>query len=174
MSLKLASDFAKKIADVLNYKAEAVEEWFDISEGKDGYFTAALRGKKWLSELQFKGMCALTRDLKGEYVKGEKAFKVPGPFAKKPVTPQASSTPQSRSPKQGSQEISQTSALAVSALNEDEDVETLRGSSKKIGSLYPVLIDADNNVIDGFHRLKADPNWPRFKVDSVQDPVQLA
>jgi len=31
--------------------------------------------------------------------------------------------------------------------------------SEKIGQLYPVLVDAQGNVIDGFHRIEADPKW---------------
>lgn len=31
--------------------------------------------------------------------------------------------------------------------------------SEKVGQLYPVLVDAKGNVIDGFHRLEADPKW---------------
>jgi len=182
MSLRLPSDFAKKIAETFNWKLVTVEEFFDVSEDKDGYFWAKLKAKKFLDKPDFVTLCRLTKDLGGEgYLQGARAWKIAGPFAKKATTSQPSSTPQSipasvpkTSPKQPSPEISQSSALAISALSEDEDVQSLRGSSKKIGSLYPVLIDADNNVIDGFHRLKADPNWPKYKVDSVQDPVQLA
>lgn len=85
-SLKLPSEFAKKIIDTLDFKEGIIPEWFDIGETKEGYFYARLQPKKWLSDLQFKAMCALTRDLDGEYVKGEKTFKVPGPMAKKGPT----------------------------------------------------------------------------------------
>ena len=76
-------EFAQKIADVLIFKLQTVEEVFDIEENKDGYFTATLRPKQWLSDLQFRGMCGLVRDLGGDYVKGFKMFRVPGPMAKK-------------------------------------------------------------------------------------------
>jgi len=36
--------------------------------------------------------------------------------------------------------------------------------SEKIGQLYPVLVDAEGNVIDGFHRLEADPKWRTEKL----------
>jgi hypothetical protein len=47
--------------------------------------------------------------------------------------------------------------------------EDLRKSKDQIGPIYPVILDADGNVIDGFHRLKADPNWPTLKLDWVKD-----
>jgi hypothetical protein len=37
----------------------------------------------------------------------------------------------------------------------------LRKSEEKIGSLYPVLMDADGRVIDGMHRLSVDKNRPK-------------
>jgi len=46
--------------------------------------------------------------------------------------------------------------------------ETLQSSHKKYGALYPVLVDANGNVIDGFHRIKVDPNWEKRKLDWVK------
>jgi ParB-like chromosome segregation protein Spo0J len=178
--LKTPNDFSKMIADVLTFKLEAVEEFFDVGEDKEGFFYATLRPKKWLSDLQFRGMCGLVRDLGGDYVKGFKMFRVPGPLAKKSPTPIQEETPKvaagssEASPKPSSIKISQSSELCIGALSEDEDVKALRGSSKKIGSLYPVLMTRSGEVIDGFHRLKADPDWPKFTVEGIEDPVQLA
>ena len=45
--------------------------------------------------------------------------------------------------------------------------------SKKIGQLYPVLLDAKGNVIDGFHRLEADPNWRTEKLPEVNTEEKL-
>ncbi|MGA2681908.1 MAG: ParB/RepB/Spo0J family partition protein [Candidatus Bathyarchaeia archaeon] len=39
--------------------------------------------------------------------------------------------------------------------------------SKFIGELYPVLKDARGNIIDGNHRLQADPNWEARIVPNV-------
>jgi len=39
----------------------------------------------------------------------------------------------------------------------------------KVGPLYPVLVDSRGEVIDGFHRLEADPSWPREAVPWVED-----
>lgn len=48
---------------------------------------------------------------------------------------------------------------------DEEKVEFLRASFKKIGALYPVLISKeDGSVIDGRHRLKANRNWVRKKI----------
>lgn len=45
--------------------------------------------------------------------------------------------------------------------------------SEKIGQLYPVLVDAKGNVIDGFHRLEADPNWRRERIKEVDTEEKL-
>jgi len=45
----------------------------------------------------------------------------------------------------------------------------LKKSKEVVGPLYPVLLDADGNVIDGLHRREADPNWPGMKLDWVKD-----
>jgi ParB family chromosome partitioning protein len=67
--------------------AQGVDQLFDFSEDKEGYFWAHLKPKQWLDKAQFKTMCALARDLGGEgYLKGAKAWKVPGPCVKKPDT----------------------------------------------------------------------------------------
>jgi len=88
--INLPSDLAKEIAKSLGMTEKWVDEWFDIEEDKQGYFVAKLKPKKFLEkDHQFRALCALTRDLGGEgYLQGAKAWKVPGPFAKKPL-PQA-------------------------------------------------------------------------------------
>lgn len=43
----------------------------------------------------------------------------------------------------------------------------LRESYKSIGPLYPVLVDRDGKVIDGFHRKAIDTQWPEVKLESV-------
>lgn len=45
--------------------------------------------------------------------------------------------------------------------------------SEKIGQLYPVLVDAKGNVIDGVHRLEADPNWRKEKLTEVDTEEKL-
>jgi ParB family chromosome partitioning protein len=83
MIMKDLKDFTRLIAETLDFKEEAIPEWFNIEEAKDGYFVAILQKGKWLGDLQFKALCVLMRDLKGDYVKGAKTFRGPGPFAKK-------------------------------------------------------------------------------------------
>lgn len=45
--------------------------------------------------------------------------------------------------------------------------------SRKIGELYPVLLSKDGEVIDGFHRLKADPNWETKKLPQIDTEEKL-
>jgi ParB/RepB/Spo0J family partition protein len=90
--LELPSDFARHIAETLGVTAKAVSELFEeIEEDKQGFFVAKLKPKHWLDKGQFRMMCALVRDLGGEsYLQGAKAWKVPGPYAKKPQAPETS------------------------------------------------------------------------------------
>lgn len=50
-------------------------------------------------------------------------------------------------------------------------IETLQSSHKKYGQLYPILVDAEGNIIDGFHRIKVNPNWEKRKLDWVKTDV---
>jgi hypothetical protein len=52
-------------------------------------------------------------------------------------------------------------------LAKEVEVSDLRSSAKTVGKLYPVLLDRDGNVIDGKHRLAADENWPKIKLEHV-------
>ena len=45
--------------------------------------------------------------------------------------------------------------------------------SKKIGQLYPVILDAKGNVIDGIHRLEADPRWRTEKLAEIDTEEKL-
>jgi len=45
--------------------------------------------------------------------------------------------------------------------------------SKKVGQLYPVLVDAKGNVIDGVHRLEADPKWRIEKLPEIDTEEKL-
>jgi hypothetical protein len=50
----------------------------------------------------------------------------------------------------------------------------LQKSKKSVHELYPVIKDAHGNVIDGFHRLEADPNWKTETLLDIKTPVDLA
>lgn len=49
--------------------------------------------------------------------------------------------------------------IRMNKKNEEELVEELTASSDKLGMLYPVLKTEDGILIDGNHRLKANPDW---------------
>jgi hypothetical protein len=55
-------------------------------------------------------------------------------------------------------------------MSEDYD---LGKSEKAIGKLYPILKDAQGNIIDGFHRQNSNPDWPSITLDSVDTPQKL-
>ena len=48
----------------------------------------------------------------------------------------------------------------------------LRSSSRRVGKLYPILVDKYGNIIDGEHRLATDKNWPRFTLDHIESEEQ--
>jgi hypothetical protein len=59
-------------------------------------------------------------------------------------------------------------------------IEVLKSTQRRYGCIYPVLIarlrsTGEEFVIDGNHRLAADPNWPRItiEVDSIEDIIAL-
>jgi peptide/nickel transport system substrate-binding protein len=49
----------------------------------------------------------------------------------------------------------------------------LKSSAKKIGQLYPVLLDRHGNIIDGRHRLNANKNWKRLKLNCISTEEDL-
>jgi len=52
--------------------------------------------------------------------------------------------------------------------NPEHQIEDFKSSAQKVGKLYPVLEDSYGNVIDGQHRLEADEDWPRIRLESVK------
>ncbi len=53
------------------------------------------------------------------------------------------------------------------------DVKKLRKSAKAVGQLVPVLKDKHGNIIDGYHRKRADINWKEVKLESVDTEGKL-
>ena len=49
----------------------------------------------------------------------------------------------------------------------------LRESKRSTRELYPVLVDAYGNIVDGFHRLEADTDWERKTLEHIRTPAQL-
>ena len=54
-----------------------------------------------------------------------------------------------------------------------EERYDLGESRRSVRELYPVLLDAHGNVIDGFHRLRADPDWRTETLEHIRTPTQL-
>ena len=52
--------------------------------------------------------------------------------------------------------------------SERKIISDIRRSASVVGRLYPVLVDKHGKIIDGAHRLKADPNWFKVEVPSVE------
>ena len=54
------------------------------------------------------------------------------------------------------------------------DLYDLQKSMKAIGQLYPVLLDSTGEyIIDGVHRLEANPKWKRIKLGSIKDKREI-
>jgi ParB family chromosome partitioning protein len=178
--LKLPADFAKKIAETLNWKLEVVEDLLEFSEDKEGFFWAILRPKKNFDKPDFIAVCRLTRDLGGEdYLKGAKAWKVPGPMAKKGPTdpqekPSGHGTDSQATYKDTGNAIPSIpnvkfipvdavkipTFLPTRALISNERLTEIRQSIKKHGLKYPIKVrpGPDPNtyeLIDGYLRLKS-------------------
>ena len=49
----------------------------------------------------------------------------------------------------------------------------LKKSEKKIGQLYPILKSKDGQIIDGFHREKADANWKTLVLPEIDNEEKL-
>ena len=46
-------------------------------------------------------------------------------------------------------------------------------TEQSIGQLYPVLVSKDGKVIDGFHRLKQNPEWRKEKLEQIDNGEKL-
>jgi hypothetical protein len=51
---------------------------------------------------------------------------------------------------------------------DEETVKNLSASKDKVRQLYPILVDAEGNIIDGLHRKEADKNWETKKLEWVK------
>lgn len=50
----------------------------------------------------------------------------------------------------------------------------LKLSISYVGKLYPVLVDKHGNVVDGNHRLAADKDWPKLRLEHINSRKELA
>ena len=46
--------------------------------------------------------------------------------------------------------------------------QELKSSSKRVGQLYPILVDYYGNIIDGKHRFSVDKKWKRERLEHVK------
>jgi len=46
-------------------------------------------------------------------------------------------------------------------------ISELKASSKRVGRLYPILLDRYGNIIDGLHRFETDENWPKIVLENI-------
>jgi hypothetical protein len=52
-------------------------------------------------------------------------------------------------------------------MSRKDEILELRASSKRVGKLYPILLDKHGNIIDGLHRFEADENWPKIVLENI-------
>jgi len=48
----------------------------------------------------------------------------------------------------------------------------LARSALALGPIYPVILDKDGRVVDGFHRLEENPHWPTEKREWIDTPLK--
>jgi hypothetical protein len=58
-------------------------------------------------------------------------------------------------------------------MSEGEENYNLKESSEGIGQLYPILVDKKGRIIDGFHRLQANPKWRVQPLDNIDTDEKL-
>jgi len=185
VKLEIVTDFVKQISKALGIPEDKVEDYFEVGETKEGWFYAKKHAKKWLEISEFKAMCALARDLGGDYVKHEQTWKVPSDYVKKQQAPapEASSEvqPIGVTPHSVSLDKSKPSFFTVpiktllsmpfqSRSTEDPELEELAESVKTYGVLEPVLVRPKPGglyeIVAGERRVKAAE-----KVGVVEVPV---
>jgi len=49
----------------------------------------------------------------------------------------------------------------------------LKSSSERIGQLYPILVSANGEIIDGNHRFKAKRDWKRVKLNHIKSEKDI-
>jgi hypothetical protein len=63
---------------------------------------------------------------------------------------------------------SRDSATQETILKENIMKQQLKSSSKRIGQLYPILIDFYGNIIDGKHRFSVDEKWKTIRLKHIK------
>lgn len=57
---------------------------------------------------------------------------------------------------------------------ENQRVNAIRQSEPEVGQLYPVLVDQHGRILDGAHRLEANPHWRRHTIRVDSEEMALA
>jgi len=47
-------------------------------------------------------------------------------------------------------------------------IPELKSPSKRIGQLYPILLDHHGNIIDGEHRYSVDEDWRTIRLEHIR------
>jgi len=177
VKLEIVTDFVKQICKALGIPEGKVEDYFEVDEDEQGWFYAKKHAKKWLETSEFKAMCALARDLGGEYVKHEQMWKVPSEYVKQQapaqeapqtqpsgVTPHSVSMDKSKPPDLPNLKFVPIEAVHVPTflptreLISHERLSEIRNSIKKHGLRYAIKVrraNSDYELIDGYLRLKS-------------------
>jgi len=195
--LKLPSDFSKLIAKTLGISESRIENLFDLSENKEGWFIARKLPKVWLETDQFKAMCNLAREYGGDYNKAEQTWRVPGPYIKKQeeTAPTSMLLPGGESIPIVKQEPTATTRTPVpedehfqfiaidEILNmpfqsriayEDPEINELVETIKQHGVLEPILVRPKNDrfeVVAGHRRLRAAKQAQLTSIPAVVKPL---
>ena len=129
-----------------------VNKYLDTRENETN-FVMKLRDKAWLETATYRALQLAVEKHGGKYEPRPPTWTIPKDGSN--PTPQTPSTTQ------------------ADPESETEDGYDLKGSATGLGELAPILKDAQGNIIDGFHRKVADPNWISVTVASVDNPVKL-
>lgn len=167
-----ALDLEIVLAEKLELKPKELEHYFDFEE-KDGKLVITVhrdtRGKAvWLDRSLWIAVNNYVKGLGGTWDPRSSKWEMDVPRREAPQPKEPSV--EAEVPK----EVEKLAEPQVSTKVEISDEYDLKLSREKLGALVPILTDAFGNIIDGFHRERTDPNWPRVKIEHITDSVQLS
>lgn len=62
--------------------------------------------------------------------------------------------------------------LENSQIIENDQEYDLKKSTTKVGQLYPILKANDGEILDGVHRMEADPTWKTLTLENINTPEE--
>ena len=150
------NEAVKLLVDIAGYTEREASEKFRIEE-TDKQWTIKAIG--YLDAKTWKTILEAVSDRGGGYTKDESTK-----FAIFTI------------PKVSGSQISHVEEVASMEKNipEEGDYALSRSMKGKLGQLVPCLKDGEDIVIDGFHRLKVNPNAWTVKLDHIKTPVDRA